>query len=577
MTMNDESARQTDSRRVTVLALLLTFALAVVVAQLVRYQVFEHAELKVIASEQRQTEKEAMPKRGTIVDAHGRFLALNLSQFDISASPELVIDADEEADILSPMLALDRNTTYGKLSSDAKWVRLAVNVPQHIGEEIAARQLPGIMCEVDLLRTYPSGELAAHVIGFVNQTDNGFYGVEGYYNALLRGITGTIVIEKDGMGDEIAEPPRFLHRPESSTDLILTLDLNIQYIAQQELQRALERYKAESGTVIVMDPRTGALLAVVSLPTYNPNEFATADPELLADPAVSSMWEPGSILKIITWSAGLDSGTITPETTVYDSGEMEVGGRVLENSDRKAHGEVNMSEALGQSLNTVAAYISTNMGKDRFYTYLRRFGFGDLTGVDLDSEGPGMMKLPGDSDWFPSDLGTNSFGQGIAVTPMQMVRAVAAVANDGLLMQPYIVQQLVTEEEEGRGKRVVQIQPKIARQAISRETAQIMTAMLVEAVEKRTSEARIRGYQIAGKTGTAQIPTAIGYDPDDTIVSFVGYAPADDPQFIVLVKLDRPRTSRWADRTAAPAFRAIAEKLLVYMQIPPDEIRLVRH
>ena len=575
--MNDETAHQTDNRRVTVLALLLTFALAVVVAQLVRYQVFQHAELKVIASEQRQTETEAMPKRGTIVDAHGRFLALNLSQFDISVSPELVIDADEEADILSPILAIDRNALHDKLSSDAKWVRLAVNVPQQIGEEIDARQLPGIMCEVEMLRTYPSGDLAAHVIGFVNQTDNGFYGVEGYYNALLRGITGTIVIEKDGMGYEIAEPPRFLHRPESSTDLILTLDLNIQYIAQQELKRALERYKAESGTVIVMDPRTGALLAVVSLPSYNPNEFATADPDLLADPSVSSMWEPGSILKIITWSAGLDSGTITPETTVYDSGEMEVGGRVLENSDRKAHGEVNMSEALGRSLNTVAAYISTNMGKDRFYAYLRRFGFGDLTGVDLDSEGPGMMKLPGDSDWFPSDLGTNSFGQGIAVTPMQMVRAVAAVANDGLLMQPYIVQQLVTEDEEGGGKRVVQIQPKIARQAISRETAQIMTAMLVEAVEKRTSEARIRGYKIAGKTGTAQIPTAIGYDPDDTIVSFVGYAPADDPQFIVLVKLDRPRTSRWADRTAAPAFRAIAEKLLVYMQIPPDDIRLAQN
>lgn len=575
--MNDTASRQTDARRVTVLALVLTFVLAVVVAQLVRYQVFQHTELEAMARAQREHKRDLLPERGIIADADGHLLALNVFQWEITASPEFVRDSQEEADILSSLMGADRTTLYTQLSSEAKWVRLGLNVPQDIGEAIADRQLPGIMCDLYPLRIYPSGKMPAHVIGFVNQTGNGFYGVEGYYNALLKGITGTVVIEEDGLGSDIAEPPRFLRKPKASTDLVLTLDLNIQYIAQQELQRALNQYKAESGTVIVMDPQTGALLAVVSLPTYNPNEFATADPALLADPSVSSMWEPGSILKIITWSAGLDSGTITPEMTVYDKGEMEVGGRVLENSDRKAHGEVTMNEALGRSLNTVAAYISTTMGKDRFYTYLRRFGFGDLTGVDLASEGPGRVKLPGDTDWFPSDLGTNSFGQGIAVTPMQMVRAVAAVANGGLLLKPYIVHQFVTEEEDGRGRTVVQVKPEITRQAISKEAAQTMTDMLVDAVEKRTTEARVRGYRIAGKTGTAQIPTAFGYDPDDTIVSFVGYAPADDPQFIVLVKLDRPRTSRWADRTAAVAFRAIAEQLLVYMQIPPDDIRLAQH
>jgi cell division protein FtsI/penicillin-binding protein 2 len=325
-----------------------------------------------------------------------------------------------------------------------------------------------------------------------------------------------------------------------------------------------------------MDPRTGALLALVSLPTYDPNRFASVDPSLLADPTVSSMWEPGSILKIITWGAGLDSGTISPEMTVYDEGQVEVGGRIIENSDRQAHGKVSMTTALARSLNTVAAYVSTTMGKDQFYNYLRRFGFGRLTSVDLASEGPGRMKLPGDSDWFPSELGTNSFGQGIAVTPMQMIAAVAAVANHGILMKPYIVQQRVSRDTADGQTSVAPVEPAVVRSAISKEAAATLTDMLVAAVEQNAPGAKVPGYRIAGKTGTAEIPTALGYHPTDTIVSFVGYAPADDPQFIVLVKLDRPKTSRWAARTAAPAFGSIAQRLLAYKQIPPDDIRLAQ-
>jgi cell division protein FtsI/penicillin-binding protein 2 len=323
-----------------------------------------------------------------------------------------------------------------------------------------------------------------------------------------------------------------------------------------------------------MDPKTGALLALASLPTYDPNRFATTEPSLLADPSVSSMWEPGSIFKIITWAAGLDSGAIDPGLTVYDKGKMEVGGRVIENSDRRAHGEVTMMEALAKSLNTVAAYISTTMGKDRFYTYVRRFGFGSLTGVDLASEGPGRLKLPGDEDWFPSELGTNPFGQGIAVTPLQMITAVAAVANEGRLLRPHVVQQFVRENE--LENEVVNTEPHMVRQAISKEAAETLTAMLVEVVERKATEAQVPGYRIAGKTGTAEIPTAFGYHATDTIVSFVGYAPASDPEFIVLVKLDRPQTSRWAAYTAAPTFRSIAERLFVYLQIPPDDVRLAQ-
>jgi cell division protein FtsI/penicillin-binding protein 2 len=286
------------------------------------------------------------------------------------------------------------------------------------------------------------------------------------------------------------------------------------------------------------------------------------------------MWEPGSIFKIVTWAAGLDSGTISPGTTFYDEGALEVGGRVIRNWDRQGHGLVTMTDGLVQSLNTVAAFTSTSMGKESFYTYLRRFGFGTITGVDLDSEGPGMVKQPGDPNWFPSDLGTNSFGQGIAVTPMQMVAAVAAVANRGTLMKPQIVSEYVAKEESG--SRMVPIEPGIVRRAISQETAETMTNLLVRVVEEGAVKAQVPGYRIAGKTGTAQIPAPYGYEPDSTIASFVGYAPADDPQFIVLVKLDRPTASPWGSQTAAPTFKAIAERLFAYMQIPPDEIRLAQ-
>ena len=574
--MDDERTTPIDHRRLTALGLCLTFGLAVLVAQLVRFQIFGHPEIEDWAQSQRELVRIVAPPRGQIADRNGSILAMNTFQWEISASPNLVSEPGKLADQLASLMNQDRNEIYAKLADDKVWVLLDRFAPQEVGEAVDSLNHPGLICTCRPLRTYPMDTLAAHVLGFVNQSGDGFYGIEGFYDRWLRGITGTIQIEHDPIGAILPRPPNVLRPPKPGTDLVLTLDVNMQHIVQQELEKALERYDAESGTVIVMDPKTGAILAMASIPTYSPNDFAEADLELLADPSVSKMWEPGSVFKIVTWGAGLDAGIITPKMRVYDQGEMEVGGRTIANSDRKAHGEVTMMEALAKSLNTIAAYVSTTLGKDRYYTYLRRFGFGDLTGVDLASEGPGILKLPGDSNWYPSDLGTNSFGQGIAVTPMQMIAAASAVANDGLLMKPHIVQQFITEDEDNETVEVTQFEPEIVRQAISKEAAATLTDMLVEVVETTATEAQVTGYRIAGKTGTAQIPTPLGYHAKDTIVSFVGYAPADDPQFIVLVKLDRPKTSRWADRTAAPAFREIAERVLVYMQIPPDDIRLAQ-
>jgi cell division protein FtsI/penicillin-binding protein 2 len=561
-------------RRLLVLISGLVFGVTVIVGRLVYFQVLKHDELRSEVDEQRTREKEQTPSRGYIADVTGHILALDVIEWDISVSPTLVFDRAELADSLSELLGLPRAEVSATLTSEEPWIQIATGVDYETGEAIASLQAEGLMCEPHAQRFYPEGGLMAHVLGFVNSTGTGFYGVEGYYNQLLKGNDGQLRVEQNAAGKELPIPPLGEIPSQAGTSLILTLDRNVQFIAGQELQSALETYGAESGTVVIVEPQTGAILAAVSYPTYDPNDFAHADPQLQSDPVVSKMWEPGSIFKIITWAAGLDSGTVSPGMTFYDEGTLEIGGRVIYNSDRQAHGLVTMADGLVQSLNTVAAYASTSMGNESFYTYLRRFGFGKLTAVDLDSEGPGMMKQPGDPDWFPSDLGTNSFGQGIAVTPMQMIVAVSAVANQGTLMKPHIVSGYVAKEEAG--SRMVPIEPMVVRKAISQEAAATLTDLLVRVVEEGVVHAQVPGYRIAGKTGTAQIPTAYGYEPDDTIASFVGYAPADDPQFIVLVKLDRPTASTWGSQTAAPTFKSIAERLFAYMQIPPDEIRLAQ-
>ena len=568
--MKPENEIQAKHRRVIFIAVVLAVSALVIIGRLAYYQIWMHTKLEGMALEEREREREVSPERGNILDATGHPFAMSVIQWDISVSPEMVDDPEELADQLADLMDLPRDELYAKLTMDAPWVSLARGCEQEMGEAVAGLKANGIICEPRALRVYPEGELAAHLVGIVSDGGVGFYGVEGYYNQWLAGTEGKRAIEQTPAGQEIPLAPQAQMAATAGVNLILTVDRNIQMIAAQELEKGVKEFQAESGTVVIMNPQTGAILAIANYPSYDPNLFPEVDGELLDDASLSKLWEPGSIFKVITWAAGLDSGTISPGTSVYDSGSREVGGRIIQNWDRMGRGWVTMTDGLALSLNTVAAFISTSVGKDTFYTYIQRFGFGTLTKVDLASEGPGIVRQPGDSNWFPSDLGTNAFGQGIAVTPLQMLSAVSAVANHGLLMQPYIVKQFVTTEK------VVSVEPMPVRQAITEETAETLTGMLVEVVSREATKAQVGGYRIAGKTGTAQVPTAYGYDPTATIASFVGFAPADDPQFAVLVKLDKPQASPWANHTAAPTFRAIVERLLVYLQVPPDEIRLAQ-
>ncbi|MBC8264455.1 MAG: penicillin-binding protein 2 [Anaerolineales bacterium] len=572
---NDEGsgAKEKDFRRLAFLVAVLIGLILVITVRLFYLQIIQGA----LGDDQEpflsNYSLEGASHRGLIIDRHGHILALNTFEYDVSASPDVITDTLYVADHLSPILGLSPDELVSLLKPEKLYVLLKNRVSQEAADAIISWNFRGINLKPKLLRRYPNGDLAAHLLGFVNLDSDGVYGLEGFYDLLLKGAD-TIPEPVEGgkayyQGETVPIAFQQLALPQDGTHLVLTLDRNIQYLVEQELARAVGRYQADGGTIIVMVPKTGAILAMANYPSYDPNRFYEAL-DLHTNPAVGYQYEPGSVFKIITMAAGLDAGVITPDSTFFDSDAIEVGGIIIRNPDRRAHGLVTMTDILALSLNVGVAHIGTLLGEETFYAYLKDFGCGAHTGIDLNGEVAGTLKEPGGTDWYRSDLGTNSFGQGIAVTPLQMITTVAAVANGGRLMKPYVVERIV--DDQG----AIITQPTIVRQVVTSQIAEQLTAMLVEAVERGAELATVPGYDIAGKTGTAQIPVGGGYDPELTIASFVGYAPADDPQFIALVKIDKPRLDPWGGEVAAPVFRIIAERLFVLLDVPPDSVRLAR-
>lgn len=540
----------------------------VLVAQLVRWQVIEYYRFTQLANAEHQDELVIPARRGEIRDRNGYLLATDYIEYDISASPQIIGNPEKVADKLKDYLDLPKEELVTRLSSDQLWVPLQNGVSQTNGEAIMQLDMVGVQIESRSRRVYPEGGLAAHLLGFVNGNGDGFYGIEGNYDSMLKGQPGVHAGIRSPFGDLIPLASSQFIPPVPGPTLYLTVDRNIQFLIEQEIEKAVRKYQAQGGSVVVMNPKTGAILGMAAYPAFDPNRYAETDKKLFPDPNVSAQYEPGSVFKVLTMAAGLDAKAVGPMATIYDGGSIEVGGRVIYNWDRIGHGTVDMTDVLAQSLNVGVAQIAVALGKERFYTYVKRFGFGRLTDVDLSNEGPGTVKVPQDANWYESDLGTNSFGQGIAVTPLQLATAVASVANDGLLMKPYVVQRI-----EG-ADRTVEIKPRVVRRAITEQTAHDLTNMLAEAVTEADSKAMVPNYKLAGKTGTAQIPIPGGYHPTLILGSFAGYMPVDDPQVLVLVIIDRPATAKWGSDTAAPTFRRIAEQLMLMLDIPPDDVRL---
>ncbi|MBE0689088.1 MAG: penicillin-binding protein 2 [Anaerolineae bacterium] len=481
----------------------------------------------------------------------------------VGISPNLVADPRLIATQLASALGTNELEVFEAITSDVLWVQLARRVSASVRQQIAALDITGVTMTPIPRRGYPQGPLAAQVIGFVSGDLQGYYGVEGYYQDQLAGQ----VRER-----EISNIPFDL--PQITTvghgrDVVLTIDRDVQFVAENELLRSIQETGATGGTIIIMNPRDGEILAMASYPTFDPNAYYNIqDERQLINPAISENYEPGSVMKVITVAAALDRGVITPDYTYVDQAEINVAGIRVQNWDVRSHGVVDVTQLLVQSLNVGAATVAQEMGTTAFYEEFDDFGFGRPTGVDLQGEESGLMSVPGDPNWSEANFITSSFGQGISVTPLQMLTAVSALANDGLMMQPHVVRQFID------GDQVINAQPSALGRPISAEVANQVTQMMIAVVEQGVdNQARLLGYTIAGKTGTAQIPNAIGYEPDASITTFVGFLPADAPQVSILIKLDRPR-GYWASQVVAPVFRRLVERLVILMEIPTDDVRL---
>jgi cell division protein FtsI/penicillin-binding protein 2 len=555
----------------------------IVVVRLVHHQV-----IGWLGHTARVVRAESGLPRGVIVDRSGQILAADRFFYRVVADPGAIRSDSERqaiAQTLEQLIGLPAAETNLKLyqAAGSRYVELAKRVSLDAGAQVRAfkqqnaetQTLP-VFQSVDIVpapeRYYPQSTLASHLLGFVRAERIGSYGLEEYYDAYLDPSSGIGLLEKTQTGlDALPAAVRQFVPSLGGKDLVLTLDSGVQMIIEGELERAVQKYRATGGTIIVMEPQTGAILGLANWPMYDPNQYSReTDYSRFVNPAISLLYEPGSIFKVVTMAAALDTGVITPTTMYTDFGTITVGQRVIFNSNRVGYGYVTATDTLARSLNVVTAEIAVQLGSERFYRYVERFGFGQLTEVDLADEVAGLVKRPGNPDWSVSDLGTNSFGQGLAITPMEMVNAVAAIANEGRLMRPYLVQARI------EGDQVLLTRPTLVRPVIQPEIARQLTNMMVVTVRTGNAAAGVGGYRIAGKSGTAQIPGPNGYEADATIVSFVGFAPADDPRFAILVKLDRPdpQISIWATHTAAPVFAQVTRRLFDYMHIPPDEIRL---
>jgi cell division protein FtsI/penicillin-binding protein 2 len=551
----------------------------VVLMRLLSYQILP--QQRVIASP--VTSRLTIP-RGTVLDRDGELLIGEQYFYAISATP-LHLDGEDRALIaatLSELIGLDRVEVEQLLldNQERQFVLLARDVSLAQGEKVEnfikklddENRIPPfqyVHVSPRPSRYYAQGSLASHLLGFVDAERQGYYGVEGYYDRFLY---------RDGVGlqgknpagiEELAPNLRQFLPSVAGKDLILTIDRTIQWIAEEELQAAIKKYEAQSGSIIIMEPQTGAILGLANTPNFDPNAFGSVPFNRHTNPAISAQYEPGSIFKIFTMAAGLDTRVIAPSTVFTDSGTITLGGRIFFNSNRGAVGRLDATDALARSNNIVTVQVASRLGTERFYQYLQRFGFGQPTEIDLAGEVTGLLKFPGSEEWSLSDLGTNGFGQGLAVTPIQITAAAAAIANGGQLMRPHVVQTRIA------GDKLIHTEPVVVRRTLDEQTTRALTEMMVEVVESGAPAAKVPGYNIAGKTGTAQIPTQQGYTEDETIVSFVGFAPADDPQFVILVKLDRPNPaiSQWAAYTAAPTFAKVARRLFEHLNIPPDRVR----
>lgn len=553
--------------RLQIFSLIILSAFAGIVFRLFYWQIVKSPELKAIARSQYQRIRQDTLSRGKILDADGYPLALNEVAFTLFARPsKMNIKPEQVVSILAPILftretlASESAQMLTKLrGTDKPWVSLKTKVSQNFHDQIEDLQIAGIGFDPEEIRFYPEASMAAHLLGFVGGDDQGtskgFFGLEGKYDLELKGKRGFYSQETDAVGKPIVIGNYTEVSSIKSRDLTLGVKRDLQQILEEKINWGKEKYQAISVDAIIMEPKTGMIIAMAATPGYDPRTFWQFDPKFYRNPTVSDAYEPGSTFKVLTMAMGIDSGAIGPLTTCDDCGAPKIVGKyTIRTWDNKYYPGITMTDALSKSDNTAMMFAASRIGVDRFVSYLDAFGFGKKTNIDLQDESVPMLRE--NRRWGDIDLATASFGQGIAVTPIQLLTAVNAIANEGKLMKPYVVSKVTSGDEEFMTK------PSQVRQVISPKTAQAVTEMMIESASHGDARWTLpEGFEIAGKTGTAQIPVDGHYDTKRTIASFIGFAPAHNPRFTMLVRLTQPQTSQWGSETAAPLWFAIAKEL----------------
>ena len=544
------------------------------------WQIYKGTELSIQARGQQQSGITLSAPRGEILASDGTWLAASTEAWLVFANTrELNEDASLIADKLALLFVEDLSDKEELLKEAGRikdllnkknlvWVSIKQKVDSETKEKIEGLKIKGIGFERQEGRFYPEASVAAHLLGFVGKNrdggDQGYFGLEGYFDVVLSGKPGFLMREKDAAGLPIAAGKSRESAAISGVNLLTHIDKGIELNLDYKLREGIEMYGASGGTAIVMDPKTGGVIAMSSYPSYDPKKYYDFGDKFFLNPAISMSFEPGSVFKILVMASALDAEVVKPDTKCdICSGPVKIDKYTIQTWNREYRPDSEMTDIIVNSDNVGMVYVGQKLGIERMYDYLTSFGIGETTGIDLQGEmSPAMRKK---ENWGLIDLATSSFGQGIAVTPIQMIRGVATIANKGVLVTPQVVDKIIGEDWEE------DIEPVTGKRVISTKAAQEITSMMAEAALRGESKwINVGGFRVAGKTGTAQIPIAGHYDSEKTIASFVGFAPFEDPKFVMLVTLHEPTSSPWASETAAPLWYSIAKDLFVYFGIQPN-------
>jgi len=555
-------------KRIATLFFLFTIGFCLLGGRIFWVQFVKGAELSEMATQNRMRDVPVESKRGIIYDRNGHELAISISADSVYAIPAEIGRSkrqEEVAQKLAQVLGMDQAALFKRItaSSSFEWIKRQITPEQ--AQKIRDMNLPGIDLTEESRRFYPKGTLAAHVLGISGTDNTGLEGIDFFYNDLVGGTKGRIVIEHDAAGREIPEATHKFIAPVDGGNLVLTIDETIQYIAERELDKVFKERQAKSAAAIVMDPKTGEILAIASRPTFDPNNFGAAPASSRRNFAINDSYEPGSTMKITTSAMALEENVVNRNTQFFCSGSVKVGKETIGCPNQKAHGQQTFAEIVENSCNVAFVKVGLDLGIEKYYKYLNGFGFGQLTGIDLPGEAKGILVPQARAKQI--DLATMAMGQANAVTPIQLTTAVAAVANGGKLIKPHLLKEVI----DGNGNVIKTNEPEMVRQVISETTAKELCDILEGEVTNGTGRnAYIEGYHVGGKTGTAQkIAPGGGYLADEYVASFIGLAPSDDPRLVCMVVVDAPKGyPYYGGWVAAPAAREILNDSLHYLQVP---------